>query len=102
MDTSSNIITVLWAIYNSAFFSVVKFILGIYAIVLLADIVLMLIQRGLSGDMRDTRLGMDIPPEMVNKKSKLRKKWDKITANMQTDNESLWKVSIIEADNIID
>src|SRR5665648_1031626 len=78
MDTSSNIITVLWAIYNSAFFSVVKFILGIYAIVLLADIVLMLIQRGLSGDMRDTRLGMYIPPEMVNKKSKLRKKWTKL------------------------
>jgi len=102
MDILNSIIAVILAIYNSAFFSVVKFLLGIYAVVLLADIVLLLIQRGLSGDVRDTKLGMDVPPEMINKKSKLLKKWDKITANITSDNESLWKVAIIEADNIID
>ncbi len=102
MDTANNIVTVLWAIYDSAFFAVVKFILGIYSVVLLADVILMLIQRGVSGDMRDTKLGMDVPPEMINKKSKLLKKWDKITTGIQSDNESRWKVSIIEADNIID
>lgn len=102
MDALNNIITAISAIYNSVFFSVVEFLLGIYAVVLFADIVLMLIQRGVSGDMRDTKLGMDVPPEMITKKSKLKKKWDKITEGMRSDNESLWKVAIIEADNIID
>ena len=102
MDILNSFIGIILAIYNSAFFAVVEFLLGIYAVVLLADIILMLIQRGVSGDMRDTKLGMDVPPEMINKKSKLLKKWNKITANIKSDNESLWKVAIIEADNIID
>lgn len=98
-----DIFSIFRDIYHSAFFSVVEFILGIYAVVIFADIVLLLIQRGLSsGDMRETKLGMDVPPEIVTKKGKLRKKWDKIAANMKTDNESLWKVAIIEGDNIID
>lgn len=98
-----DIFSIFRDIYHSAFFSVVEFILGIYTVVIFADIVLLLIQRGLSsGDMRETKLGMDVPPEIVTKKGKLRKKWDKIVANMKTDNESLWKVAIIEGDNIID
>lgn len=102
MDILTNIMAAVSAIYNSVFFSAVEFLLGIYAVVLFADIVLMLIQRGVSGDMRDTKLGMDVPPEMITKKSKLKKKWNKITDGMKSDNESLWKVAIIEADNIID
>lgn len=106
MDTFVYILNniLLWSadFYNSFFFAVVKFILGIYAAVLLIDIVLMLIQRGLGGDMRDTLLGMNIPSELVNKKSKLRKKWDGIRSKMKTKDESSAKVAIIEADNIID
>ncbi len=102
MDILNSIIAGISAIYNSAFFSVVEFLLGIYAVVLLADIILLLVQRGLSGDVRDTKLGMDVPAEMITKKGKLRKKWDKITANLQSNNESLWKVAVIEGDNIIE
>ena len=88
--------------YNSTFFSIVKFILGIYAMVVLADIVLMLIQRGLSGDLRETLMGVNIPPEFVNKKGKLRKKWSKIREGMKSSEEVNWKIAIIEADEIID
>ena len=102
MDISTGLVSVASAIYYSTFFSILEFLLGIYSVVLLADIILMLIQRGLSGDVRDTKLGMNVPPELVTKRSKLRKKWDKISANMKSDNESLWKVAIIEGDNIID
>lgn len=102
MDSLNSINSVMLAIYHSNFFSIVKFLLGIYTIVILADIVLLLIQRGLGGDLRDTLLGADVPAEMVTRKNKLLKKWDKISAGMRDENESLWKVSIIEADNIID
>jgi len=90
------------ALYHSASFSFLKFILGIYAAVIFADIVLLLFQRGLGGDIRDTLLGMDIPPELVRKKGKLRRKWDKVREKIKKDDESLYKVAIIEADNIID
>lgn len=88
--------------YNSTFFSVVKFIFGIYAVVILVDIILLLIQRGLSGDVRETLFGLDLPPELVVRKGSLRKKWNKVKEKLESDNESKWKVAIIEADNIID
>jgi ABC-type lipoprotein release transport system permease subunit len=89
-------------IYNSFFFSVVKFILAIYAIVIFVNIVLLLIQRGLSGDIKDTIYGMNLPAELVSKKKVLREKWKRIRGKLEIDNESAWKVAIIEADNLID
>ena len=88
--------------YNSTFFSVVKFILGIYAVVVLADIILLLIQRGLSGDVRETLLGLNVPPELLTRKGKLRKKWDKVQEKIRSTREEDWKIAIISADNIID
>ncbi|MFZ2975673.1 MAG: hypothetical protein WA055_03575 [Candidatus Moraniibacteriota bacterium] len=88
--------------YNSTFFGIVKFILGIYAMVVFADIVLLLIQRGLSGDLRETLYGFNLPPELVSKKRKLRKVWKlKVGEKMQSDKESDWKIAIISADEII-
>jgi hypothetical protein len=88
--------------YNSTFFGIVKFILGIYAVVLLADIILLLIQRGLKGDVRETLLGMNVPAELLTKKVKLRKKWNIIREKTKSDNSDDWKVAIISADEIID
>jgi ABC-type lipoprotein release transport system permease subunit len=98
----NKIIAMAVSFYDSNFFSVIKFALGIYAVVILVDIVLMLVQRGLGGDIRDTLLGMNVPAELVKKKGKLRKKWDEIRKNMETENESKWKLAVIEADAIID
>ncbi|NTU67177.1 MAG: hypothetical protein HGB08_04640 [Candidatus Moranbacteria bacterium] len=87
---------------SSFTFSLIKFILGIYAIVLLVDIVLMLIQRGVVNDFRETLYGMNIPDEFIKKDSQFKKKWDGIKARISSGNESEYKVAIIEADNIID
>jgi ABC-type lipoprotein release transport system permease subunit len=88
--------------YNSPFFSVIKFILGVYAIVIIADIVLLIIQRGLSGNVREAIIGMNIPRELTTKKKLMRAKWREITDRLKGGNESEYKVAIIEADNIID
>ncbi len=95
---------IVWAklFYASFTFSVIKIFLEIYAIVLIVNIILLLKQRGLGGDLRDTLLGMNIPPELVSRKGKLRAKWEKTRAKLKSKNESDYKVAIIEADNIID
>jgi hypothetical protein len=90
------------AFYTSLTFSVLKFFLEVLIVVMFIDLVLMLKQRGLGGDMRDTLVGMNIPPELAHKKNKLRAKWAKVKTKLKSENESDHKVAIIEADNIID
>lgn len=90
--------------YNSFFFSVVKFIIGIYVIVIFIDIVLLLKQRGLSGNVIETLVGMNIPRELasVGKKKKLRARWEKIRSKLESGKEANYKLAIIEADHVID
>lgn len=90
------------AFYNSSAFSVIKFILGIYVIVVLADIILLLVKRGVGGNIREMVIGMDIPKELATKKDKMRIRWGKIRKRLETGNESEYKVAVIEADNVID
>lgn len=94
----------LSSFYNSTTFAVIKFIAGIYAAVLFVDIVLLLIQRGLSGDLRDTMLGMNLPHELVKSKQKnvLRNRWDRIKGRLESGQQSEYKIAIIEADDLID
>jgi len=87
---------------DSGFFSVLKFILGIYMVVIFLDIVLLLFQRGLKGDIKDTWIGMNAPMELSVGRGRFRKKWNKIRKKIDGENESLWKVAIIEADKEID
>ncbi|HPN96249.1 MAG TPA: hypothetical protein PLK35_00620 [Candidatus Moranbacteria bacterium] len=108
MNNPDNIILVvvdgLINFYNSTTFAVIKFILGIYAAVLFVDIILLLIQRGLGGDIKDTFLGMNLPREFVRKrpKDKLKIKWEKIKSKLDNDNKADLKMAIIEADDLID
>jgi len=90
--------------YNSTFFDVIKFILGIYAVVLFIDIILLLIQRGLSSDLKETIHGMNIPKELVKDKhkNKLKIQWEAIRKELESDNEDDYKAAVISADSIID
>jgi hypothetical protein len=104
LNTSDQWVGSLLAFYNSNFFSFVKFLLGIYSAILFVNIILLLVQRGLSGDLKDTGLGMNVPAELVREKGKdkLRLKWENIRRKLESENESDYKVAIISADNIID
>ncbi|MEI7425936.1 MAG: hypothetical protein WCK16_03370 [Candidatus Moraniibacteriota bacterium] len=95
-------INIAKAFYTSLTFSVIKLFLEIYVIVMLINIILLLKQRGLGADMRDTLVGMNIPPELAYKKNKLKAKWLKVKAKLKSENESDYKVAIIEADKIIE
>lgn len=83
--------------YHSTFFLVLKILLAIYTIVLFVDIVLLLILRGVGGDLRVGFKGMDMP---TISKSKMQKRWDKVKDRLEDENPSQYKVAIIEADAI--
>jgi ABC-type lipoprotein release transport system permease subunit len=99
-----DIINLATNFYNSLFFSVVKFIIGIYVIVIFVNIVLLLVQRGLAGNVRETILGMNIPKELARAggKKKLAARWKKIRERLESNKEADYKLSIIEADYLIE
>jgi hypothetical protein len=88
--------------FSSLTFSLIKIFLEIYVLVLIVDLILLIKQRGFSSDLRETVLGMNVPPELVTQKSKLQIKWNRIKEKMKSDDQSDYKVAIIEGDNIID
>jgi len=88
--------------YHSTTFLVIKYIIGIYVLVVFVDIVLMLVQRGIGGNMRQILYGMNLPPEITTKKIKMKARWDKIRKKLESGNEADYKVAIIEADSAID
>lgn len=87
---------------ESTTFAVIKFIVFIYIVVVIVDIILLLVQRGIKGDIRATIYGMDMPKDLVLQKSKIEVKWGKIRKRLASDNPSEYKVAIIEADNVLE
>jgi hypothetical protein len=88
--------------YHSGTFLFIKILIGIYVAIVFIDVVLLIVQRGPGKNWRQMRYGVDIPSEFVTKKGKMQASWDKIKKRLESDNESEYKVAIIEADNVID
>ena len=87
------------AFWNSGFLAVIKFLIGIYVLVLFVDIVLLLVVRGLGGDIQKTIKGTNMP---LTSRRKMRKVWNKIESRLKTDSPSQYKLAILEADRLID
>ncbi|MFA6383608.1 MAG: hypothetical protein WCX17_04260 [Parcubacteria group bacterium] len=88
--------------FHSSVFQVFEFFAAVYVIILFIDLVLLIIQRGPGKNWRQMRYGVDIPSELVTKKDKMKEQWSKIKKRLESENESEYKVAIIEADTIID
>lgn len=98
----TTIVNDLTDFFSSTTFSVIKFIIGIYVVVLVLDLILLLFQRGVGEDLRITRLGSDVPRELLALKSSLTKNWKKIKKDLESGDENKYKVAIIKADAIIE
>lgn len=87
--------------FQSPLFAFLKIFLSIYALVLLADIILLIVaqikNKDLIKDLRTTFMGAGIP---VSSKNKMLKRWESVLERMRSGNISQYKVAIIEADNI--
>lgn len=84
---------------ESILFLMVKFFLFAYVAVLLADIVLILVLKGLSADLKSALYGTDRP---LTSKNKLRERWENIRGRLESTNVSQYKVAVLEADALAD
>jgi len=91
----------LIAAYNSQALAFLKFLLGIYLIVIIVDIVLLTIARGIGANVRFLLYGTHIPAALTSGKKQTRKKWNDLRNFLSSDKESDWKIMIIKADEII-
>ncbi len=71
--------------------------LGVYALVVLADVILLLFLRDIPSDLKKTIYGSRRP--MITP-SKFAKRWDAVMARIETGNPSQYKVAVLEADVI--
>lgn len=87
------------AFYHSWFMTALKIFLGVYTFVLFADVVLLMLMRGIGSNIRVGLRGTDMP---LVTPSKMLKRWNKVKARLETDSETQFKVAILEADAIAD
>ncbi|OIP60038.1 MAG: hypothetical protein AUK19_00910 [Candidatus Moranbacteria bacterium CG2_30_45_14] len=80
---------------TSVFVSAIKFFLFVYVVVLFADIVMLLMLRGISSDIKKTLYGAKRP---ILSKSKAIVRFETILARLESENPSQYKVAILEAD----
>lgn len=76
-----------------------KFFLFVYVVVLLVDIVILLVLRGVSADLKKALFGADRP---LLSRSNVIKRWEKILARLEGGNPSQYKVAVLEADAFAD
>ncbi|MFZ3031725.1 MAG: hypothetical protein WA082_01695 [Candidatus Moraniibacteriota bacterium] len=84
---------------HSTLFLAVKFFLFIYVAVLFVDIVLILVFKGLSSDLKTALYGTERP---LVSKNKLIKRWEAILSRLESGNPSQYKVALLEADALAD
>lgn len=90
----------IWAIISqSALFIVLKAFLIIYSVVMLANVTMLLLMRGVTGNLKVQLYGTTRP---IIKKNEATKKWESIEHRLESDNASHYKVAILEADHFAD
>lgn len=92
-------IQVLGGIYHSSFFQVLKFLLTIYVTVLFADLIMLLMLRGIRSNLRVSFKGTKMP---VISAEKMKKKWAGITKLLESSEKSKWKLAVLKADYLAD
>lgn len=90
----------VWDIVSqTAVFAVLKAFLIIYSIVMIANVVMLLMMRGVTENLKVQMYGTTRP---IIKKSEAVKKWESVERRLESDNPSHYKVAILEADHFAD
>lgn len=91
------IVAVFQTIQSSALFTALVWFLGSYAVVLFADVVMLLILRDIPGDLKKTLYGAARP---LVAQSKFQRRWSGIEARLRTGNPSQYKAAVLETDTL--
>lgn len=92
-------ISFIMTLWNSPFFVFIKFLLAIYTFVLLADLIMLLILRGMGQDIRKDLYGADMP---VAHKKTTTKQWLSVEKHLSGHSSQDWKIAVLEADKIVE
>ena len=84
--------------YSSDLAFGIKFFLAIYAAVLLADIILIIIAHTPGMYVRVLKGGADVP---VVHKNKMQRRWEKVMFRLRSGKDSQYKAAVLEADEIV-
>jgi hypothetical protein len=91
--------SVAYFLEHSFFIAAVKFFFFVYVMVLLVDLVILLILRGVSTDIKKTLFGAERP---LLSRSQIINRWEKILSRLTSGNSSQYKVAVLEADAFAD
>lgn len=94
-----NVLQLIANSYYSPYMLAVKIFLGVYTLVLFADIVMLLMVRGVGSNVRVGLMGMDIPT--ISPK-KMRAKWNRIMNHLKSRSGARHKIALLEADALVD
>ncbi|MFZ2300024.1 MAG: hypothetical protein WAW00_02740 [Candidatus Moraniibacteriota bacterium] len=102
-----DIFSVLYGISQSAsrffadsfFIAALKFFLFVYVVVVLVDIIILLVLRGVSADLKKALFGSERP---LLARSTVISRWEKIRTRLKDANPSQYKVAVLEADAFAD
>lgn len=90
----------LWqSLQASSLFQALEIFLGVYALVLLVDVILLTALRDVRSDLKKTLYGADRP---IVSAGKMEKRWQGIQARLASGNPSQYKAAILEADALAD
>lgn len=90
----------IWrVISDSALFTVLKWFLMVYTVVLICDLIFLIKTRSVTADVKTALYGTERP---LVTKAAMQKRWDTIMARLRTHNPSQYKVAILEADQMAD
>jgi len=84
---------------QSLLFTTLKFFLFVYVGVLFVDVVLLLILKGLSSDLKAVLYGAERP---LTSQNTFIKRFEAIRARLESENPSQYKVALLEADALAD
>lgn len=90
----------IWNILTqTALFTLIKAFLIIYALVMIANVTMLLLMRGVTENLKVQLYGTTRP---IIKKNEATKKWESVEHRLESDNPSHYKVAILEADHFAD
>ncbi len=95
IDTLGTIV----AFFDSTPFLIIKIIIGFYCTVIFLDIIMLFYLGDVSKKIRQLKYGDDVIPKRTGKTGK---SWEKICSRLDSNDESQWKLAILEAEEFVD
>lgn len=87
------------AFFDTIPFLIIKIIVAFYCVVVFLDIMMLLYLGDVSKKIRQLKYGDDVIP---NRDKTIGKSWEKIRARLDLNDESQWKLAILEAEEFVD